>query len=111
MKEEDFKNKLQKLKELANNDIGDISSEWTMSLQNEEPILISTIIAWLGYSGMRGDRFDALRDSASSILYTQFTDQLISTMKKLDKSSSNLTTVGIVLSVIIGISSILVALL
>lgn len=105
MEKNEFDAKLQKLKEIAIKEVDPI--EWTNCLKDAEPILISTIIAWLGSTGTRGAQYEALRDSARSILETKFTNQLISTMEKLDKSSRVLTIVGIVLTVAIGLLAVL----
>ena len=108
MKEAQLEVKLQELKDLAYKDLNAV--EWATKLKEEDPIVISTIIAWLGSTGITGARFDALRDSAYSILETKMINQLIITLEKLDKSSSRLTKVGIALGVIIGILGVIVAL-
>lgn len=108
MKELELEGKLQILKDLANKDENAI--QWATILKEEDPIVISTIIAWLGSTGVTGAKFDAFRDSAYSILETRLTNQLIITMEKLDKSSSRLSVVGIALMVIIGVLSVIVAL-
>ena len=108
MKKDQLEIKLQELRDLANKD--DNAIEWTTKLKEENPIVISAIIAWLGSTGIIGAKFEALRDSAYSILETRLTNQLIFTMEKLDKSSSRLSVVGIALMVIIGVLSVIVAL-
>ncbi|MCB0284622.1 MAG: hypothetical protein KDF60_18715 [Calditrichaeota bacterium] len=85
------------------------SIEWVTRLEKEDPIVISAIIARLGSTGTLGARWDALRDSAITVLETKLTNQIINTMEKLDKSSSKLSKVGIILTVFIGILGLIIA--
>jgi hypothetical protein len=81
---------------------------WTAMQEADSPVL-SALIAKLGRSGTVGAEDNAIRGAAVAILQMRMSENLIATMKTLNRSATILYWVGIGTAFVIGVAGIGVA--
>ncbi len=104
---------IEKVNHIIKNKSTHSGETWVVELNKEEPIVISAV---LGRMHTEEDYFEpktlpARIDATKALLETKLIENLIFTMEKLDESASRLQTIGLILSVVIGLAAIGISLL
>lgn len=71
----------------------------------------AAVIGRLSSTGTTGEKMHALRDACSILVHQKLNSDLIESNRKLDRSATILTRVGIIVSAVIGIAGIAIPLL
>lgn len=80
--------------------------EFWRLLNESEPVVIATALS--KFHGGAQSYWDAKREAAFAILASKLSNDLTSTITKLDHSATKLARIGIILTVVIGVLSIVV---
>jgi len=80
-------------------------------LKETDTDTLYALISQTGATGTTGAKHEAIREKATAILQARLTDNLVTTMKKLNRTATILYWVGIIVAVFIGVAQILVPLL
>lgn len=106
MNQETSENRIQALLALRQK-----PSDLVRELKAVDSDTLYVLISQTGSTGSTGAEYEAVRETAIAILQERQTDSLVTTMKRLDRSATILSRIGIVVAAVIGIAQILLPLL
>lgn len=79
-------------------------------IQASSTELAAAVMARLASTGSTGEKMNALRDACSILVHQKLNSELIESNKKLDRSATILSWVGVIVGSIIGVAEIVVPL-
>ncbi len=78
---------------------------WLRNLEEADPRVIMAAMVGLGFPGDRGVTPEAARDTARSMLELKLTERMIAKMEDLERASSRLGVIAIIVGALIGIGA------
>ncbi|MDO8473178.1 MAG: hypothetical protein Q7T05_05095 [Dehalococcoidia bacterium] len=106
MSKETLQDQIQSLLRLRGN-----PADLICKLKEADSDTLYALISQTGSTGTTGAEYEAVRETTTAILHARLTDNLVATMKQLNKSATILYWVGMIVAAFIGIAQILVPLL